>query len=238
MTRLAYPIRCTVAAQSKWGSNMLILYDVPSSIHGAKTRIILRRKRLDWSEGDSADIQGEAAGVPSSFMPVLVDDALEVRQSRAIAEYLEETYRSPSMLPDDRRARAKARELSDFLDTRLVPAVSALAAGHAGAQLGDAVTAELGTLAALVDRRGYKRRGGDRSLSLRSTSIPLLLGDCGYPAACAWIEALSEARGLAIVVPGAVRAYLDMLEEIDAVAQTMASCRVALRDWITAQYVS
>ena len=166
-------------------------------------------------------------------MPVLMDDTLKVTQSRAIAEYLEETYDSPSMLPADRRARAKARELSDFLDTRLEPAIAAFAAKPAQAQ--EAVTAALAVLAVLVDRRRYERRGGVMSLTLRSPTVPLLLGDCGYPAACAWIEALGAARGLEIVIPGAVRAYLDMLEQVDAVAQIMVSCRAAIKDCIATQ---
>jgi len=217
---------------------MLILYDVPSSIHGAKTRIILRHKGLEWAEGEPGDGEGRRDMVPSSVIPVLVDDTLKVTQSRAIAEYLEETYRSPPMLPEERRARAKARELSDFLDTRLVPALSALAESGVGPQVGEAVRTELNVLAMLVDRRNRERRSGKRALLLRSESIPLLLGDCGYPAACAWIEGLAGARGFDIVLPGAVRAYIDMLEALDPVAQTMAPCRAAMQEWIAAQCVT
>ncbi len=237
MTRLPYYIQRMYLVHSKWGSNMLILYGAPSSIHGAKTRIILRRKGLDWSEGDSGDLPQKWDAVPSADIPILVDDMLKVTQSRAIAEYLEETYPSPSMLPDDVSARAKARELSDFLDTRLVPAVSALAADHADARLVSIVMMELGVLATFVDRRTSKRHGVRRSLPLRSAAVPLLLGDCGYPAACAWIMALSKVRSLNIVLPGAVQAYLDMMQEVEAVSQTMETCHAAIQEWITAQYV-
>ncbi len=215
---------------------MIILHDAPSSIHGAKIRIILHRKGLDWSEGDAGDLCAKTGAKPFATMPVLIDEALKITQPGAMAEYLEDICRAPSMLPDDLRARAKARELSDFLDTRLVPAVCALAgSGQDATDAGNAVTAELAGLAALVDRRRYQRRGSRRPPPLRSESVPLLLGDCGYPAACAWIETLSEARGLDIEIPGAVRAYLDMLEAMEAVSRTMAPCRTAMQDWIAAQ---
>ena len=49
---------------------------------------------------------------------------------------------------------------------------------------------------------------------------------------------VAGARGFDIVLPGAVRAYIDMLEALDPVAQTMAPCRAAMQEWIAAQCVT
>ncbi len=223
---------------------MLTLYNTPVSVYGIKTRILLRHKGLKREEQLPPGGYGSAAYkkvVPSGNVPALIDDGLLIADSEAIAEYIEERYPDPPMMPTGLAARAKARELSRFHDTRLEPEVRALFrvvspnrhdAVHAARQA-EAINARLGQLAILVDRRGQERGGSGPSL--RSDAVPLLLADCGYPATFAWIDALDSALDLSIDWPGAVSAYRWMLDEQDAVSVTMAGYGAVIREWIAKQ---
>jgi len=216
---------------------MITLHAVPSSIYGAKVRIVLRHKGLGALVGE-----GMSVAVPCAAEPVLVNADLELTDTEAMVDYLDTLRPLPAMVPDTPETQGRERALSIFLNVRLEPAITALATllvqdaprlDDVLAQ-GEVVSATLEAMAKMVDRRGRKR-GGNAAPTLRSEAVPLLLGDCGYPAAFAWIDALDEAYVLKIVWPGAVRAYALMLEERAAVAETMGPCRAAIREWIEAQ---
>jgi len=53
-------------------------------------------------------------------------DGFVLADSEAIAEYLNEVFEEPQMLPGDAKERARARERSRFHDTRLEPEVRAM----------------------------------------------------------------------------------------------------------------
>ena len=59
-------------------------------------------------------------------LPTLLDGDLLIADSEAIAEYIEEAYPTPPILPTELGARAKVRELSRFHDTRLEPEIRKL----------------------------------------------------------------------------------------------------------------
>jgi glutathione S-transferase/maleylpyruvate isomerase len=223
---------------------MLTLYNTPVSVYGIKTRILLRHKGLKREEHLPPGGYGSAAYkqvVPSGNVPALIDGNLLIADSEAIAEYIEERYPDPAMMPPGIEERAKARELSRFHDTRLEPEVRVLFRlvsterhdATLAATQAEAINARLAQLARMVDRRG-KERGGNGP-SLRSEAVPLLLADCGYPATFAWIDALDGALDLGIVWPGAVSAYRWMLDEQPAVSETMASYGTVIRKWIAEQ---
>ena len=207
---------------------MLTVYSVPVGIYGAKLRILLRYKRLEWREIPPPGGYGTDAYkriVPSGNVPALDDDGLILGDSEAIAEYLNEKFPDPHMLPDDLHGRARARELSRFNDTRLEPEVRALFAQTAPSTRdtavvsarAQAITARLSQLARLLD--WYEPDS-------------LTLGDCGFPATFEWIEMLDPALALNIEWPDPVRAYRRRLGRIDAVADEVASYRPVIRDWI------
>ena len=103
---------------------MITLYNVPVSSYGAKVRIILQHKGLDWTEAAPPDGYGSAAYkriVPAGTVPAIIHGGLTLADSEAIAEYLDESFPTPPMMPADVTARARARELSRFHDTRLEP---------------------------------------------------------------------------------------------------------------------
>ena len=56
---------------------------------------------------------------PLCRIPVLIDDDLVLTDSTVIAEYLDEAYPDPPLLPKDPKERARARWLEEFADTRL-----------------------------------------------------------------------------------------------------------------------
>jgi glutathione S-transferase len=56
---------------------------------------------------------------PLCRIPVMIDGELVLTDSTVIAEYLDEAYPDPPLLPKDPRDRARARWLEEFADTRL-----------------------------------------------------------------------------------------------------------------------
>jgi glutathione S-transferase len=56
---------------------------------------------------------------PLCRIPVLIDGDLVLTDSTVIAEYLDETYPEPPLMPKEPKERARARWLEEFADTRL-----------------------------------------------------------------------------------------------------------------------
>jgi glutathione S-transferase len=56
---------------------------------------------------------------PLCRIPVLIDDGLVLTDSTVIAEYLDEQFSEPPLMPKDPKERARARWLEEFADTRL-----------------------------------------------------------------------------------------------------------------------
>jgi glutathione S-transferase len=56
---------------------------------------------------------------PLRRIPVLVDGDLTLCDSSVICEYLDEAYPGPALLPGNAKARARARWLEEYADTRL-----------------------------------------------------------------------------------------------------------------------
>ena len=81
---------------------MLTIYAIPISLYCAKLRILLRHKKIQWQELPPPGGYGSAeykSIVPSGNLPALVDGSLLLADSEAIAEYLNEKYPNPPMLP-------------------------------------------------------------------------------------------------------------------------------------------
>ena len=56
---------------------------------------------------------------PLCRIPVLIDDDLVLTDSSVIAEYLDEQFPSPALLPKEPKDRARARWLEEYADSRL-----------------------------------------------------------------------------------------------------------------------
>lgn len=102
---------------------MLTLYDAPRCPFCARVRIVLAEKDIPY-EPVVIDLADRPAWIyeknPSGKVPVLEDDGWVLAESAVIAEYLEERFPEPSLLPLDPAERALARLLvfrfDDFSD--------------------------------------------------------------------------------------------------------------------------
>jgi glutathione S-transferase len=56
---------------------------------------------------------------PLRRVPVLIDSAVTLADSSVICQYLEDRYPTPALYPADLGARARARWLEEFADTRM-----------------------------------------------------------------------------------------------------------------------
>jgi glutathione S-transferase/maleylpyruvate isomerase len=200
---------------------MIVIYSVPPSLYCAKLRIMLRHKALNWEElsppgGYGSDEYKRI--VPSGNLPALVHDDLVLGDSEAIAEYLEESFPDPPMLPADMRRRALCRQRSRFHDTRLEPQLRALFP-HIKRANRDPVF-----VATQVEKLNLRMQ---QLIQLLDQSKPaeddmLSLGDCGLPISLVWVSALSSLFGVDIPCPPRV------LEE-----QERISGYAAVRDELT-----
>ncbi len=209
----------------------IVLYSIPPSLYCAKLRVVLRYKKLDWTEvpppgGYGSDAYKEV--VPSGNIPALEHDGLLLGDSEAIAEHLEEVFPEPPLLPSDPRDRAKVRELSRFHDTRLEPELRKLFPYLKGRQpLPDEVLA--------AQSMALSQRLGQLGTLLGAESnddSPLSLADCGFPMSFTWIEALKPHMGLTVTWPDRVTAWRERRAKIGALSDELASYRAALTNWL------
>ena len=80
--------------------------------------------KLEWTELPPPEGYGSPAYkkiIPAGTVPAIQHEGISLADSEAISEYLNELYPDPPMLPSALVARAQAREISRFHDTRLEP---------------------------------------------------------------------------------------------------------------------
>jgi glutathione S-transferase len=115
---------------------MMKLYDFLPCPFGQKVRIVLAEKGLNYELVHIDLAQGEQRRPdflrlnPFARVPVLVDEDVTVYDSTIIAEYLEDEYPEPPLLPPvgSSGLRARARSWEDFADTSFTPQVGQLMA--------------------------------------------------------------------------------------------------------------
>jgi glutathione S-transferase len=113
---------------------MMKLYDFLPCPFGQKVRIILAEKGLSYELVEVDFTQGEQRKPdflrlnPFGRVPVLIDEDITVYDSTVIAEYLEDEYPEPPLLPaiGASALRARARIWEDFADTSFTPQVGQL----------------------------------------------------------------------------------------------------------------
>ncbi len=207
---------------------MITLYSIPESLYSAKLRIVMRMKGVEFEVVAPPGGYGSNAYkqvVPAGTVPAIVHDGFVLADSEAIAEYLNEVFPEPQMLPGDARARAKARERSRFHDTRLEPEVRAMfgqiAPGRNDelvATKGALINTRLGQLAGLVE--------GHQGLTL---------GDVGFPISFLWIDLFAPVLGWQLDWPDAVLAYRAALEADPFVTEELDSYRPHAEAWVASK---
>jgi glutathione S-transferase len=100
---------------------MLKLYNYYQSAYGRIVVIILTEKGLPCEREEinpfAEDISPEYLKLhPFKRVPVLQHDDFILYETRAIAEYLEEQFPTPSLVPDDPISRARMRQIISLID--------------------------------------------------------------------------------------------------------------------------
>ena len=125
------------------------LYGYYRSSASYRVRIILNFKGRAWDYVpvllNEAEHHGKAFRSinPMGFVPVLVDGDAKLSQSPAIAEYLEERYPWPALLPADPGPRAEVREVQNLIGCDIHPLQNLRVLQHLKQEYGqdDAATA-------------------------------------------------------------------------------------------------
>lgn len=109
--------------------HMITLYDFGNSGAAYRARIALNLKELDYKQvpihltkDGGQQFNPEYTEInPQNFVPTLIDSDVELIQSMAIMEYLEEVYPDPSILPGDVNDRAQIRALANIVACDIHP---------------------------------------------------------------------------------------------------------------------
>ena len=206
---------------------MLTVYSIPISLYCAKLRIVLRHKKLKWSEVSPPGGYGSNEYkkiVASGNLPALIDGSLILADSEAIAEYIEEKYPNPPMLPEKTSARAKTRELGRFHDTRLEPEIRKLFNHLAPEKRDQAINEQ--------QSNQISNRLFQLSEVINSPPEDLLLSHCGYPISFAWLDLLTSILPLKINFPQNVRTWAKCIEKIPAVEKELRDYRPRIKEWV------
>lgn len=103
------------------------LYNYYRSSASYRIRIALNFKGLSWDYVSVGLDRGEhreepyRAVHPAGFVPVLEDGSARLGQSMAIAEFLEDRYPEPALLPESPLERAQVRELQGVIGCDIHP---------------------------------------------------------------------------------------------------------------------
>ncbi len=221
----------TVSNTGRNSAPSLQVYAVPISLYCAKLRILLRHKKLNWQElrppgGYGSEQYKEI--VVSGNLPALLDQDLIIADSEAAAEYLNEKYPDPPILPAALIDRARARELSRFHDTRLEPELRRLFPlinnKTTDAELvhrqSEALNQRLHQLATLLQNRSPQQ------------CLQLSLADCGLAISFCWLDQLTPKLGLSLNWPDVVKDYQNSLMQFTAVADELNDYLPKLQQWL------
>ena len=220
--------------------NKLTVYAIPVSLYCAKLRILLRHKKLEWQELPPPGGYGSdeyAWIVPSGNLPALVDGDLLLSDSEAIAEYLNEKHPAYPLLPEGLAARAKARELSRFHDTRLEPELRALFAQITSDKRdNDFVSKQAEKLSLRLKELSQLLEGlvvtANNDVERTSFQHQLSLGDCGFAISFLWVEKLSHLMAFNIDWPDRVLDYRQHIASFSAVSSELADYQPKLDQWL------
>lgn len=207
---------------------MLVLHAIPVSLYSAKLRLVLRAKGLTWDEQPPDGGYGSAewlARIPSGNLPVLVHDGVTIADSEAAAEYLEEVFPDPPLLPADPALRAHMRMRGRFHDTRLEPELRRLFAHIRPGQRDAAVVAAQG--AALQRRLDQLGR-----MLAEAPVLDFGLGDCGLIITVQWLDVLNPALGLGLHQPEPLVRWRATMLTVPPVRKELGHYLPVLHAWL------
>ena len=104
---------------------MITLYQFGNSVCCQKVRIVLAEKHLDWGAVEVDLFKSEQYDPaylklnPKGVVPALVHDGRTLIESTLIAEYLDDAFPEPPLIPADAYARSRMRLWSKMVDEGL-----------------------------------------------------------------------------------------------------------------------
>jgi glutathione S-transferase len=106
------------------GGGVRRLYQFPLSPYSRRARLILRHKSLEVElvdpRADAAAMEAVRTLYPMRTVPVLVEeDGLVLGDSNAIAQYLERSYPTPNLWPQESRDIARVSQIMSLTDGAL-----------------------------------------------------------------------------------------------------------------------
>ena len=212
----------------------MILYDLPISSYGCKTRILLRHKKICWQSVAPPGGYGSPAYCqinPAGTIPALDDNGFALSDSEAIAEYINEIAPIPAMLPANVKERAMARSLSRFHDSRIEPVLRAY--------FGQVTTANRDATF-IIDNAILLQKRFDQ-LAKMVTPRPFLCGselslaDCGFVPSFAILNRLQVILGFSIDLDESLCAYEAALANHPSVIEELHGYYEALDSWVAAK---
>jgi glutathione S-transferase len=103
-------------------SESTTIIGAPASPYVRKVLTVCELKGVAYRIDPIIPFQGndEFSGLsPLRRIPVLIDDQVTLADSTVIAEYLDERHKAPALFPNAPAARARARWIEEFADTRI-----------------------------------------------------------------------------------------------------------------------
>jgi glutathione S-transferase len=210
---------------------MMVLYGNALSTYCAKVRVVMRHKGIPYEDHEPPDGYGSPAYrniVAMGTIPGFVDGELVLSESEAIAEYLEERFPDPCMLPGDAAQRAQVRAASRLHDCWVEPRLRAMYAQAAPARR-NPLEVEAG--AAEFHRRleGFAAHLGDTHYIVGND---LTLADCAWATSLVQAELLFEALKVPLNIPVELANWRARLAEHPAVAPGIGPCHDAMLAWL------
>ncbi|MEO0682639.1 MAG: glutathione S-transferase N-terminal domain-containing protein [Pseudomonadota bacterium] len=204
----------------------LVLYGVAVSAFVAKVRIALDLKGLDHEERPPPGGYGSAeyrAVIPAGSVPGLTVDGAPLHESNAIAEFLDEVVPEPPLMPADPLARARARALLGFHDTRVEAAARAVFPLIKTDPSAEAVEAAASGIEAALARLADLLPGAPPGPTLAQLAYPCTLQMAGL---------MTGALGRPLKVPAPVAAWTDAVAPLPAVQRSLTLQADAMRTWM------
>jgi len=188
---MAIPAKSKYVMDARPGARAgITLFCAPDDLAGLWARIVLAEKDIDHARVEwvrpGRPHQDLMVLNPAAILPTLVDRSAVVYPGGIIAEYLDERYPHPRLLPQDPAARALIRMLLARMEREMLPlAQSVLAAPKS------------------VEARGARRQLTE-DLAASSRFFPQrgwCLGQEFNLADCAWAALLSQLPALQMKLP-------------------------------------
>ena len=210
---------------------MIQLYGLPLSTYCAKVRVVLRLKQIPFTEMPPPDGYASPAYraiIPMGTIPGFIDGDVILSESEAIAEYLEERHRAPSILPGTEAERAYIRSLSRIHDCWVEPNVRALYAHAVPTRRDDALVADriAQFWRRLAEFEAYA------SLAPYAAGESFTLADCAWATTFIHAQMLFPHLGHPFELSGPLAAWRSHLEQHPAVVPELASCKDSMQSWL------